>query len=620
MQLVAYGVQDVFLTGSAQITFFKSVYRRHTNFAVETDTIPLDNAKPGAKSSTLILRNGDLCTKMFLHYELPEITAGMIGIGCTEICYTRRLGHAMIGDIDLSVGGTRIDRHYGQYLDIWYELSHDINKEKGYEALIGDVPELTKIRSVPQTLAEAGTVVLPSYHLYIPLQFWFNRNNGLALPLIALQFHEVKIDVSLNSLANYFVWAGTTSPALSQFQFRTSELMIDYVFLDADERRRFAQSAHEYLIEQVQNPSTESLPGSSSSTTSNYRGKPVFAHPTKELIWCLRVGAFSGGSNVGSYANSRTFLYYNHTNDSDYATSTAIDNAVKGIAECCIRDVTGGGTPGNNQHAIVYETRPLEFNLNDGKTIFTITIDTSAIPGDSNNPLPTAPTTGSNPVAGTTIAFLQLSNILGQDSGFDFLQKIKQADIIVSIDNAAGGGYVITNVLCTMIEHTVTLTDLSVPLDQLPVDNRQMSPQRSWHAREYNVVSCCNYGLDLAGNGNPFFQGNIQLNGKDRFDPQYGPYFNYIQTMAHTRTPCNGINVYSFALYPEQHQPSGTCNLSRIDTVQFNFQIRDVLRSNSNNYSGPKFDFVTDTNVLIYARNYNVFRVMAGLGGIAYSN
>jgi hypothetical protein len=138
--------------------------------------------------------------------------------------------------------------------------------------------------------------------------------------------------------------------------------------------------------------------------------------------------------------------------------------------------------------------------------------------------------------------------------------------------------------------------------------------KNSW---DVTVVQPSNYGLRLDGAGNPVLEGNLTLNGHDRFAVQNGGYFNYLQpAQHHTRTPADGVNVYSFALHPEQHQPSGTANLSRIDSAYLVLKFSDSLRSNAT----IKLDYTTDSKFYIFCFSFNVLRVMSGMGGLAYSN
>ena len=378
MQLVAYGAQDIYLTGNPQITFFKVVYRRHTNFSMEAISQTWNGPSTGnaaGRCTATISRNGDLVGRMYL-----EVTGQ---------CATDQLNPSAqaITSLELEIGGQKIDKHTGQWMNVWSHLT-----EPNPTGATGDViastgtafQNMSGMGGVDSHGSNAGDV-----RLFIPLQFWFCRNPGLALPLIALQYHEVKVVFEHDFTKSFS--AGATA----------NTLWADYIYLDTDERRRFAQVTHEYLIEQVQEATV------STAETSEIN----FNHPVKELIWCVDA------------------------------------------------------------------------------------------------------TDGSLAVIGTDAATFQL-----------------------------------------------------------------------------------------------------KLNGHDRFAKRHFKYFSRTQVWQH-HTGCggiapnatagshmnDGIGVYSFALKPEEHQPSGTCNFSRIDNAQF----------------------VQDTNAVatkVYAVNYNVLRIMSGMGGMAYSN
>ena len=226
MQLVAYGAQDVFLTGKPEISFFKVVYRRHTNFAMESIEQTFNgNASLGNRVTCTISRNGDLVTNMWLEVTVSKDTD-----------VVNSLGHALIEYVELEIGGQRIDKHYGEWLDIWSELTLPEEKRAGFKEMIG------------RRDTGAGTA-LESKKLYVPLQFFFSRNPGLALPLIALQYHEVKVNIQFRDQA--VLDTATTGKDL---KIENVKLFVDYVYLDTDERRRFAQSSHEYLIEHSNTP------------------------------------------------------------------------------------------------------------------------------------------------------------------------------------------------------------------------------------------------------------------------------------------------------------------------------------------------------------------------------
>jgi len=184
MQLVAYGAQDVYLTGNAQITFFKVVYRRHTNFSQETMEHPFNgNVDFGRKASVEILRNGDLAADMYLKVVLPRVANPSTSQN-NKFAWVRRVGYAMIKNVELEIGGSKIDKQYGDWMNIWYELTHAASKDRGHNEMVGDVEELTRLESHPAGDTTNKTIKAQT-ELFVPLYFWFNRNNGLALPLIA---------------------------------------------------------------------------------------------------------------------------------------------------------------------------------------------------------------------------------------------------------------------------------------------------------------------------------------------------------------------------------------------------------------------------------------------------
>jgi len=401
LQLVAYGAQDVYLTGNPQITFFKVVYRRHTNFAIEAIGQTF-NGTPGYgnRVTCQISRNGDLVHRMYLSLKVPDATSLCAFYGLRVINY-----------VEIEIGGQKIDKHYSHWLYVWNELSLPKSKRDGYNNMVG----------------AAGGTGYNGKTLYIPLEFWFCRNVGLALPLIALQYHEVKINIQFETAE----LCRGSADALTAFPDAT--LWVDYVFLDTDERRRFAQLSHEYLIEQLQ------FTGSESVSSAKLNSKLSFNHPCKELVW---------------FANKKATATQQLTNN-NWFNYTTTNGAVASL--------------------------PYYYNLN-------------------------------------------------------------------ALHNKAIGSL--------------------------------------------NTVATA----------------KLILNGNDRFSARPGSYFNLVQPFQHHENiPANaGINVYSFALKPEEHQPSGTLNMSRIDTATLSIDFQTGLTS--------------DTTLNVYAVNYNVLRILSGMGGLAYSN
>jgi hypothetical protein len=577
MQLVAHGAQNVYLTGNPEITFFKVVYRRHTNFAMETIEQTL-NGSPNfsRKASGTVVRNGDLVDKMYLKLIISSVGSSNKTDG-GKFAWCRRLGHNIIKNVDLEIGGSCIDKHYSSWMDIWYELSHTTAQERGYEKMIADVPEMTELRE-----ADVDGNFTKDYTMYVPLQFWFCRNTGLALPLIALQYHEVRVNVEFQDANKLICYTGAAPTGLS---IKDASLMINYVFLDSIERRRFAQVGHEYLIEQLQFTGTESLQASTGSTTSG-KFRLGFNHPCKELVWAVK---------GGNYTSGKSFLAYTHSDD----WSTVVDDAAVNVASGMFSidlNATTVGFP----CASTYGTYPTSTSTSVSNSV---EVSVLSSPGITFS--------GGSYKAGTgPDYYLNLTtNILGDGSYF-LCDKIH--DVVVTLVSDINNVITIDSVAVN--SHTLTVRDLSIPIASWTQDNRVPSSTSS----DVVVYQQGNYGLLIDGTGNPISDALIQLNGHDRFNIQKGAYFNYVQPAeCHTRTPADGVNVYSFAIHPEQHQPSGSANLSRIDNTQLNLTFGDSTFASF--LPSLKF-FNNETLLYVFAFSYNVLRIMSGMGGVAYTN
>ena len=633
MQLVAYGAQDVYLTGNAQITYFKVVYRRHTNFSMECIEHPIDSAKFGGSHTVQVLRNGDLATRMYLRVVLPRLVEGTHvaykadDFYNTRVAWVRRVGHALIKNVQLTIGGSEIDKVWGTWLDLWYELTHTVEQERGYSAMIGDVAELV----VPQGAKASGSgeTVLPEYTLYIPLQFWFCRNTGLALPLIALQYHEVRLNIELEKAENLLVQSGQTAvTAVSGLQLGSCGLMVDYIYLDSEERRRFAQVGHEYLIEQVQFIGSENIVAAASSTTVSQKHKLEFNHPTKEIVFAAKLGCWNSGSS---------FLTY--TGNDALWTSSAVDYAAENIADGMFCLATVAPTSGTwaaltlpivtgNSSRYVTPTTGVPAGLSITVLVNTLTADPTH--ADNTTRLYVNNTVlGAALTSGIESVLVTLDITAPNVAANPWTYACRNPDGSTAAAAAAVARPVLLQAgKVKVVSHRLSLTDVSVPVSDL-TDARAhtianlavvVAPATGTYvaARDFKVYAPSNYGLRLDGAGNIVTNAQLKLNGHDRFSVQNGAYFNYVQpAQHHTRTPADGVNVYSFALNPEQHQPSGTANLSRIDTTLLAVSYADNLRGAAT----PRLtSLFTNTQVYIFAFSYNVLRVMSGMGGLAYAN
>ena len=538
MQLVAYGAQDVYLSGNPQITFFKVVYRRHTNFSVEPVQQTWNGAADFNRTVTCnINRNGDLITNMYVVVKLPVRASG----ASAAWGFVNRLGHALISNVKIEIGGSKIDEQYGDWLNIWYELTHKAGQVSGYAKMIGDVPALTNM-----TTAE-----VPAYQLYIPLQFWFNRNNGLALPLIALQYHDVRVTLTFRDFYDVINYAGTTAPN-AKLAMADSYLLIDYVYLDSEERKRFAQASHEYLIEQVQFTGSETLGATNNKLRLN------FNHPSKYLIWAPHVSTFNTRNQWVAYAT-----------DGDW--EAARNRFAKILAWISAPILDGSLTLTGAVTAVVggVYTLPLDLGTAPGLKTLRDKVEARFI----------ALSAGATPAVGVTT----MSNVL--DNIIITKNTLTLADMSLNV---------------TALKALVSVITGGGSVEHIPAANAFLD------ALTQSVVNYHNYGMCLDGSVNPCVSAKLQLNGHDRFQERDGSYFNYVQPAQHfSNTPADGINVYSFALKAEDHQPTGSCNFSRIDNATLNVNAGAVPASSVVN---------------VYVQNYNVLRVMSGMAGTAYSN
>jgi hypothetical protein len=572
MQLVAYGAQDVYLTGNPQITFWKVTYRRYTNFSIESIEQTFNGqADFGRRVQCVISRNGDLAYRTYLQVTLPEINQ-LMGVsayttGSSNGVYARWLdfpGEQLIAQVEVEIGGQKIDRQYGDWMHIWNQLTMTAEQQRGYFKMIGNTTQLTFITdpsfsdvdgpcdsSAPRQVC-APRNALPETTIYIPLQFWFCTNPGLALPLIALQYHEVKINLDIRPI-DECLWAVTTlncnsNPTNASTQYApgrpvpatiaynqslvAASLYVDYVFLDTDERRRMAQNPHEYLITQLQFTGDESVGSSSNKIKLN------FNHPVKELIWVVQPD-----QNV------------------DYCSSLVCDALLFKVL---------GAQPFNYTDAI------------------------DALPNAIHA------FGGPQSVAGTN-AFID-ANGLFHDAG---------AEDAYFPPGWSGYWHGPSNPYNEANLGGVAVPQPTTTNSSYVVDGTSAHGQYESTVSDAGTFVLSETSLDMHCWGqNPVVTAKLQLNGQDRFSEREGSYFSWVQPyQSHTRAPDEGINVYSFALRPEEHQPSGTCNFSRID----NATLQLVL-------SNATVEGTKTAKVRVYATNYNVLRIMSGMGGLAYSN
>jgi len=526
LQLVAYGAQDAYITGNPHITFWKVMYKRHTNFAMEAFRVNFTGSPHyGQRVVAVVNRNADLIWKTYVEITLPDTTTSATG-AAYNVLWTaggqRRLGYLLLKKIELEIGGQIIDTHYGEWLYLWENLTANYDTSVKIDSMVGG-----------QQGGAASTLVScngrPSV-LYVPLQFWFCRNPGLALPLIALQYHEVRFNITLGAATDLvsrgsFTSVSTAANALPQL--KDMALYMDYIYLDVDERRRFAQESHEYLIDQLQYGLPQTI------TTSSTRIDLTLNHPVKELVWVFQDArkADCGSATTATLGYTQPFSYDD-------------------IASRCRLQINGQDRFSERYGDYFWKVQPYQHHTGGG--FWPTRNEVNTVIG---TPAPVTSTFTLNALTNTSFTYSALVGVL--IPGMTVTGAgITGSNVIASITPAsATGGTVVF-----WTSFTSTATSYTATTVYIADDNA------------------------------------ITSTGTSTYQAQ------------------NPINVYSFAIQPEEHQPSGTCNFSRIDTSTLVFD--SIQAGGAGSFPSKAYPYV----FRIYGVNYNILRIMSGMGGLAYSN
>jgi hypothetical protein len=597
LQLVAYGAQDAYITGNPHITFWKVLYKRHTNFAMEAMRVNFTGSPAyGQRSVVVVNRNADLMFRTYLEVTLPDTRLSALGTTIAGVTGTsvpststagvlwtaggrRRLGYLLIQQVEIEIGGQVMDRHYGEWMYLWESLTSQYDQSVRLDQMLGYNAE--GVVTTPQGCGGRPTV------MYIPLSFWFCRNPGLALPLIALQYHEVRLNFifrqatdlvqsvyGYNSAGTALTWTGGVATAAQNLpRFKDCAVYVDYIYLDTDERRRFAQQTHEYLIDQLQYGLQQSI------TSQTVRLDLTLNHPVKELVWVYqdarKLDCSLPATTTGAALPYTQPFSYDDIADRCRLQLNGQDRFDERYGDYFwkvqpYQHHSGGGF---EQHAQVQ--LPLTGSVL-GSTYISFTATTS-----SNTTLASFVRTGGATVE--SLAGLTLQIVSGFQTASTYAIQVLPGTSITfpstvgtvpsttCLSAAALGS--VASTFYAIYDPNVALTD---------------------------PISGISGVSGLAGVTNYAQAGFQQTN----------------QTYAQSVNP---INVYSFALAPEEHQPSGSCNFSRIDTTTLVFDsiTGDAAGAKSAGaFPSKNFPYL----FRMYAVNYNIFRVMSGMGGLAYSN
>lgn len=572
VQIISVGIQDNMLTATPDLTFWKSSHKQYTPFATESiEQLFQNQCDFGRKATCLIGRAGDLLEGGSFQCTLPQIDTSMGANGMLYARWLDYIGEHMIQEMNIEVGGQTISRYFGDYMHIWNQLTMPEAKLPAYYKLIGHTTQLTYLTDpnfagIPSPCSSISTPgqtcvprnALPETTLYIPLMFWFCQNPGMALPILALQFHEVKINVSIRPLLEC-LWAVTsltaTKGSVNARQAYTQSLVtasmyMDYVFCDVDERKTFVAEPHEYLFDQLQ------FSGDITVGTAATRLGLNFSHPVQELIVVCQPDC-----NV------------------DYCASF------------------------DAGEALFQQLGVQAFNYTDALDVLTNSISTFGSPEALNDTSAQGGFMDSYSLNGNSMWGFQ------QNSGG---QLAKAGFNVSTTANAAVAPYTIGGYSGVIADQTVgdgTISALSGQLQPFAPTPGTNSYIVGLSDPAIFVISETAFNMHCWGE-NPIITMKLTINNQDRFTEREGAYFDVYQAYKyHTRAPDSGINIYSFAINPESLQPNGTLNFSRVDNAFLVMTLSAAAISNT-----------ATVKIRIYARAKNVIRMLGGMLGVAFAS
>jgi hypothetical protein len=596
------------------------------------------NASNGQLINVTLGRHGDLIGHTFVQLK-PA--AGVFKTSNNTVADSCWIAERAFASVELQINGQTIDKHYAVWWRLYSELCLDTHQKTEYD----------KMTSSPGSYAESSVV-------YLPLLFFFNREPGLFLPLIALQYAEVKIIFEC-------------SPTYSSYFESQPVVWSNYIFLDKLERNKFSTGTHEYLIDQVQYNNGESM-NSGINESAQQVTRLQLNHPIKYLTWMYRTSVTptnrnahwnftSNTANVNVTCNPLLFGSSSthvlperfgvphvaqgppsiFSTDGDYSNvappTTPILNVLGSTTTLASSNVLGsfaGVAPGD----VVAITTNTSVTLNGATPVHAIFFVRGVGAGGactlsptwSSNMLSTSSVTfgGSG---SATVSIYRMSNVSsvltnttataaqGSQVTLASTQGILPGSILLFASNTtngpqAGTAYYVSSVVNATTVRVSTTWPTVTPAGFTNTNGALVATTVDVEVFSYFNVpvtsSMVESGLQYPGvEVGPLHKFQLLFNGKFRFSEQYGKYFNEVQPYYHFKgLPYPGIYAYSFALNACDTQPSGTCNFSRIDVPQVQMWLKTM--------NTPSQNLVFN----ICAVNYNILKISSGLAGIMFAN
>ena len=521
MQLVAYGAQDLYLTGNPQITFFKTIYRRHTNFSMEYipqyfRVLPTFSTTQRNQLSVKIDRNGDLLYDCYVLIDIPDIYS----TEAEKFQWVENLGENFIYSAEITVNGLQLDKHYSQWLNVWAQLTVTRSKRRAYDEIVGN---LWQMQFPDKYYGEYSPSTRPSIsgrRLYVPLFFWFCVNPGLAIPLISLQYTEIYINIEFRALNELFtMWYGVSPENLYEFGKTGNTPSTGIPDFDKE------------LLQGIQDAG---LPTVTAADLVNGLELQGFGPLTYFWKFVNGTQAPNGRWTQNSYLFCN-YIYLDEDERKRFA-QTSHEYLITQVQRQQFTGIDG------EQVLELKVSQPVK------EMIFTTQRTDVYVFNQWNNYT-------------NCMYFHSLYDVSFVRNAFYF--KMERDFVNNGIDPC------------------------------LPGVEQQYGRNNQFNVDEKNI----------------FYSGKLILNGNDRFDERDSIFWNYLESYKyHTNSPDIGIYMYNFGLNPEEFQPSGTCNFSRINRAQLQMSLRQVVNSE------------IEYDVNLYNINYNVFRVMGGIGSVVFSN
>ena len=550
LQLAALSSQDVYLTGNPEITLFKKNYMRYTYFAVETVQVPFNGDIIFGSTTTANLdKTGDLISKMVLVLNLQQLTSDV------KWGYVDKIGHAVIDNIAITIGNTDIDRRYNDWIDIYQSITKDKSQKENYDIMIGNVTSLKNF-----------SLSHDAYTLYIPLEFWTGKLTSSAFPICALSNNSTnsqnfQVTVTLRNSVDCINYVGSTEPTELPV-IVSGYLLVDYVYLENEERNLFIDNGNNpinYLIEVVDRMESSIVSIKSDIDVTFYKA-------TKYLIWYAQLERFSNRNKFMSWAT-----------DDDWETA-------------------------RNEFA---------------KIVWLVT--RSGLNATTNPP--TITFDGGNLNIGEELPIVTKGNTLLQSLAAKVSAIILFAT--TNIDGDVVANATIDNVVLT--SNTITFEDMSSTIDEIKAATAPSAPipvpdpriQQNLFMDTYHtnsIIDIFNYGNFINRSDNPIISSSFKIRNQTRFQERYGFFYNYLQPYYYFKnSPSDGVNIYTFSLNPEDVQPSGTINFSKIDPKTLTINL-GKYNNKYNNY----LSYFGNGTLRIFGLGYNSLTIVSNSAQLTY--